>query len=349
MGLLDAFLSGIDNAKRVAKRNITGLLEDPRGYLEMLDDQAKNYNENVQPMVQGGQLYNRPLTEAEKEQKSIDLALNFGPMGVGTIRGVVGPQHEALRLAQQRAALPVEQHGLGLPANNTPQMRAQALAGLTEADAVQRAHELGTLQFTNIPLSDFKGRLIHKSPSFNRKQSSEYRLGEVDGESAYMRKANHWGNFGTNINEGNAIQFALRDVLPKSDDMFGRVGKLSNKWEIDGPIAEQLQTLRAQWGGSADFSPESAAIFDKMYPLMKKSQAGYVPVSDLVGMVPEKIASFDNLSAPIVSMPDGGIRSRFAAFDPWRRNAAIASLMGVAAPDLLAAENQPMRRKGLIE
>jgi flagellin-like hook-associated protein FlgL len=31
------------------------------------------------------------------------------------------------------------------------------------------------------------------------------------------------------------------------------------------------------------------------------------------------------------------IRSRFAAFDPFRRNAAIAAAMGVAAPDLLAA------------
>ena len=38
------------------------------------------------------------------------------------------------------------------------------------------------------------------------------------------------------------------------------------------------------------------------------------------------------------------IRSRFAAFDPWRRNAAIASAMGVAAPDLLAAENPDSTR-----
>lgn len=32
------------------------------------------------------------------------------------------------------------------------------------------------------------------------------------------------------------------------------------------------------------------------------------------------------------------IRSRFAAFDPFRRSAAIAATMGVAAPDLLANE-----------
>jgi len=32
------------------------------------------------------------------------------------------------------------------------------------------------------------------------------------------------------------------------------------------------------------------------------------------------------------------LRSQFAAFDPWRRTAAIAASMGVAAPDLLAQE-----------
>ena len=37
------------------------------------------------------------------------------------------PQQAALDLAQQRAALPVEQGGLGLPKDNTPEMRAQAM------------------------------------------------------------------------------------------------------------------------------------------------------------------------------------------------------------------------------
>jgi len=32
------------------------------------------------------------------------------------------------------------------------------------------------------------------------------------------------------------------------------------------------------------------------------------------------------------------LRSRFAAGDPWRRTAATAAAFGVAAPDLLAAE-----------
>jgi hypothetical protein len=38
------------------------------------------------------------------------------------------------------------------------------------------------------------------------------------------------------------------------------------------------------------------------------------------------------------------MRSRFAAFDPYRRTAAIAAAMGVAAPDLLAKEKNQLRK-----
>ena len=41
-----------------------------------------------------------------------------------------------------------------------------------------------------------------------------------------------------------------------------------------------------------------------------------------------------------VSVNPDNFRSRFAAFDPWRRNSALAASLGVAAPDLLAQENR---------
>ena len=48
-----------------------------------------------------------------------------------------------------------------------------------------------------------------------------------------------------------------------------------------------------------------------------------------------------------VSMNPENIRSRFAAFDPFRRNAAIAAAMGVAAPDLMAAEPDKKAEVGI--
>ena len=44
------------------------------------------------------------------------------------------------------------------------------------------------------------------------------------------------------------------------------------------------------------------------------------------------------LSSIVGSLIPDNIRSRFAAFDPWRRNSALAAALGVAAPDLLAEE-----------
>ena len=51
-----------------------------------------------------------------------------------------------------------------------------------------------------------------------------------------------------------------------------------------------------------------------------------------------------------ISLDPDNVRSRFAAFDPFRKSAATAAAMGVAAPDLLAKEpnskdNKPDRTK----
>ena len=40
----------------------------------------------------------------------------------------------------------------------------------------------------------------------------------------------------------------------------------------------------------------------------------------------------------LATMNPDMLRSRFAAFDPWRKTAATAAAFGVAAPNLLAEE-----------
>ena len=52
------------------------------------------------------------------------------------------PQDEALRLAQQRAALPVEQYGLGLSAENTATQRAAAMDAIDYIHGTQRLDRL---------------------------------------------------------------------------------------------------------------------------------------------------------------------------------------------------------------
>jgi len=52
------------------------------------------------------------------------------------------PQQQALELAQQRAALPVEQGGLGLLSSNTPEMRAQAMGAIDYLHGTERLDRL---------------------------------------------------------------------------------------------------------------------------------------------------------------------------------------------------------------
>jgi len=50
-----------------------------------------------------------------------------------------------------------------------------------------------------------------------------------------------------------------------------------------------------------------------------------------------------NISDVVIPFSPEQVRSRFAAFDPFRKTAATAAAMGVAAPDLLAEENTKAR------
>ena len=83
MGLLGEIFSASDSLKRRVK----GLLSDPIGYLQQLDDQAKNYNNNVRPVISGGLLDNRPLTEKEKQQQAMELVMNVAPIGMTVWHG----------------------------------------------------------------------------------------------------------------------------------------------------------------------------------------------------------------------------------------------------------------------
>ena len=196
-------------------------------------------------------------------------ALMGGIKSVGKKVAREAPQAEALRLAQQRAALPVEQYGLGLPANNTPQMRADAM----EFDR----------------------------PSFHATD---------------------------------------RDFL-QADPQQGKW--LKAIFTADDPNAAAT-FIGPNKGGAMD-SIEGANII----PLLE-NRTGYVHLGpDRVNLtnVRNTINNGDGITTDhgyAMHVNPDNIRSRFAAFDPWRRNAAIASAMGVAAPDLLAAENPDSTR-----
>lgn len=162
------------------------------------------------------------------------------------------PQQAALDLAQQRAALPAEQGGLGLPVGNTAEQRAKAMEFNTDA---YHATDADIIKFDNAKLGT------------NTRQNTG-----GDQEAVESAMLGHW--------------FSDRDLTNKD--------------------------------------PRGYMFGDVVYPVKLRK--------------PKKINDKEFGSTSYIVKDPDNIRSRFAAFDPFRRNAAIAAAMGVAAPDLLAAQ-----------
>lgn len=289
MGIMEKITAAIDAAKARTVRNVSDLVQNPRQHLEMLNDRAKSYNANTHPVAQGGVLDNRPLTREEIEQKSMDLALALSHMGPARGRPAA-PQDEALRLAQQRAALSVDRGGLGLPAENT---------------AMDRAGAMG-----------FEGGLYHGGTNdFPQFEASARRNVYATDEP---RIADIYAN-ATGRHRGLREVNAGPNVIPLMSR--GRIVEVSDQGEGGG-------------GWYRDNLANILGVEDTRQIIKELPGRGYSGV---------KITEMGDLGGTqnqyVFPDPDA-LRSRFAAFDPWRKTSAIAAVMGVAAPDLLAADNE---------
>jgi len=200
------------------------------------------------------------------------------------------PAEERMAIAQRNAALPVEQGGLGLPANNTAMDRAAA----TELDV-----ETNYIHSTNKPFNqitdDGKFSGIFTLPNY----SANY--GSVDMPLMTSRK------------------------IATSQDLQNLIKKPTKKMQM--AIDETIPLNLTDPADIADATTEMQKLRNQ---LARKHGFDGVKISD----------EFGNDTVALVN-PEN-IRSRFAAFDPFRRNAAIAAAMGAAAPDLLAGQDNEM-------
>jgi hypothetical protein len=227
--------------------------------------------------------------------------------GMGFLRpGVAAPQEDALRLAQQRAALPPSQGGLGLPANNTAEQRAKAMGG---KNMVHFSRTGG-----DYPVLD----------------SGQYATAPFDA-------------VGTHVGTPQAAIDRFRNTTATTDQIKGTtypVTILGNRplmnqsgmpWGEDELNAFLRQQGGHNWsdaqGGKMTYQDMNAKLRKKLF-----EEQGYTSIPYINEVEGKGSTSF--------IVPPENIRSRFAAFDPFRRTAAIAATMGVAAPDLLAAESQ---------
>ncbi len=184
---------------------------------------------------------------------------------VDALRSFKFPQEDAMRLAQQRAALPIEQGGLGLHPANTAAERAAAM------------------KFDIPAYHGTDANIVALDPK---------RTKNVEGvfSTTYPQTANGYAKDAAARQVSGADSAA--NVLPMLLD--SEAHKVLPKWDM-----------------------EHINRWKNVY----KSEGVYRPESQVA----------------ITFNPDAA-RSTFAAFDPWRKTAATAAAMGVAAPDLLASE-----------
>jgi hypothetical protein len=210
------------------------------------------------------------------------------PVGM-SIKDVSGPQSQALLLAQQRAALPVEQGGLGLPANNTAAERAAAMGFKDE----------GLLHGTTNDFPAFEKSTRHSVYATDKPEIADIYANAVGRQKA-MRVINA---------EPNVIPLMSRGKRLELTDFRDGSGGWS-KDNLESALGASVPN-RGSWKALPEHGYDSAKVL----------------MDDLGGRQHQYI------------FPDADVlRSRFAAFDPFRKTAATAALMGVAAPDLLAQE-----------
>jgi hypothetical protein len=127
----------------------------------------------------------------------------------------------------------------------------------------------------------------------------------------------------------NKMAEYMNQQMVKADELYkqgknAEADKIMDSMNRDSPMMKQFD----------ERTNELAAIAkEKITKLFKDQQVG------TVGLTNDEGAMGRSTITEMVLNPNENVRSRFAAFDPFRRTAAIAATMGVAAPNLLAAEN----------
>jgi hypothetical protein len=260
--------------------------------------------------------YDVPISELDA---SLPKKLDFGFLRslLDELPKKSAPRQEALDTAQRNAALPVEEGGLGLPKDNTPEMRAEAMGYNTPAyhgTTVWEAED---------------GRKLGDIEAFNRLASTE-----IVGRKPSIDQMGIWASdrpdeLGAGMYSGS--QGAIYPLLLRMEN------PKTTSFEQMARTASNLSTNKALGATEvprvSDVEPYRQRLKEQGYDsLMIRAKEGspYTEFVDQTGYV---------------LLEPSQVRSRFAAFDPMRRNEADI-LAGVLPLGLLADEEQ---RKKLYE
>jgi len=252
-----------------------------------------------------------------KKVKAKTLSTEGYPYEYGYNEIPTAPRQEALDTAQRNAALPIEEGGLGLPKDNTPEMRAEAMGYKTPA-----------YHGTNVWEAE-DGRKLGDIEAFNRLASTE-----IVGRKPSIDQMGIWASDRPDASGAGMYSGSQGAIYPL---MLRMENPKATSFEQMARTASNLSTNKALGAGEvprvSDVEPYRQRLKEQGYDsLMLRAKEGspYTEFVDQTGYV---------------LLEPNQVRSRFAAFDPKRRNEPDI-LAGVLPLGLLADEEQ---RKKLYE
>jgi len=305
------------------RNNLKALLTDPVNHLasqaniwatdmnRALDSPATAYRRA------GGVMADDPSTvaAANREQERMTAALmGTAPGFVGMTRQFVAPRDEAMRIAQQNAAKPVSEGGLGLRPDNTPMERARAL-GFDEREYIG----------------------VHKAPTSASTGYSAplHELNRTYPDDIYSSMAARYYGDGANPARDAALIRKMQAFRAKPDaqvEVFRAVPKNAGDSINQGDWVTMDRRYAIEHGDGAlggDYKIISTKTPAKT--LFTEGNSIYELGIDKT----QKFAEGPSSMPTMVSNRAPFERSRFAAFDPARVNEN--DMLGFVNPRLLAA------------
>lgn len=325
------------------------LVNNPSAAMQQMNQQAGAYNQAsiLATQAERNAMKGLPVTPEQAAAKQYvdkiteDLAMGFAGTTIGK-GGFKYPQAEALRLAQERAALPINKGGLGLPADNTAMDRAKAMGFNVPVYHGTNA-DIAAMSTAGKGKTSGAGAFVTSNPI-----AAETYLGGV-GQGGniiplLLREQNllttnargrNWNDIDTNILKSK--QGDLIDVLGLDKNAGTSTDELAMLAKDAGFSGIKLKNIK-------DLGPNSHVFRAKEY---LKDKYNIYPDETWSNVTGKQFAEardyldkfYKKQKSDVTAINDADLlRSRFAAFDPFRKTSAIAATMGLAAPDLLAGE-----------
>lgn len=246
--------------------------------------------------MSGFQELNKPSPVMPNE--ALDVAMTFAPMGITKAVGSKMPltEFEVNHLtAQRNAALPISEGGLGLPVNNTAMDRAKAMGFDTEKT------------------------WYHSTPynfnEFSKTNDIGYHFGD------------RWqANDRTRMGGGNIIPVHLKTKNTiNTNDVYDRDAswQIANEMKNKGIVNED--DLSNLWKENIP-----ARYNEALSDLLKQKGIDSIHYDNTVEGILSSLRDNGEKNISAIVLSPNQIRSKFAAFDPFKRNEADI-LAGVGA------------------